>query len=122
MPAGPETLWGPGLLRGWAGAQAVGGSHTDFTNMLALSLLCLSSWKQGGRRASRELGARGQLGSEVEALGSARNWHQGPGPCSSGPATVLGGGLCWDQQLRKIHTSLCRCGEATLCPGAVLRP
>ena len=83
MPAGPETLWGPGLLRGWAGAQAVGGSHTDFTNTLALSLLCLSSWKQGGRRASRELGARGQLGSEVEALGSARNWHQGPGPCSS---------------------------------------
>ena len=116
MPDGPETLWGPGLPRGRAGAQGAGGSHADFTNALALSQLCLSSWKQGGGRASGELGAWGKLSSKVWAAGSARSLHQGPGPCSPGPATVLGGGLCWDQQLRKIHTCLWRCGEATLCP------
>ena len=114
MPAGPETLWGPGAGRG--PRELEGATRTSPT----LGILHTCAFRPGnvvwGGQASGELGAWGKLSSKVGAAGSARSLRQGPGPCSPGPATVLGGGLCWDQQLRKIHTCLWRCGEDTLCP------
>ena len=74
------------------------------------------SWGEGERGAGC-LGAAQFRGRDCRV---SKKPGQGPGPCSPGPAAVLGGGLCRDQRLRKTHTCLRRCGKATLCSAPML--
>ena len=123
MPAGPETLWGPGLPRGRAGAQGAGGSHADFTNTLALSQLCLSSWERGG--GGRRAGSWVPGGSSVPRSGlrgqqEARIRGRVPAP--------QGLPLFWEvgsAGTNSSERSIRVCGdvaETPFAPGAVMSP